>query len=136
MFGVKIFRKEEKEGRGASEGAGPTAAGEGPAVPGQPRPHTLLRPRSGGQDGGGAAPGRPCTPAAAGRPMGARRRRRSAGSPSPPLPAGVGIKTDSGAGTGRAGGTERAQSFLRSPRAAAAMPVLRGALGLRGRRRP
>ncbi|KAM6266267.1 zinc finger CCHC domain-containing protein 24 isoform 2-T2 [Porphyrio hochstetteri] len=35
--------------------------------------------------------------------MGARRRCRNAGSPSPPLPAGVGIKTDSGAGTGRAG---------------------------------
>lgn len=54
--------------------------------------------------------------------MGARRRCRSAGSPSPPLPAGVGIKTDSGAGTGRAGGEggrESAESFLRSPRAAA-----------------
>lgn len=75
--------------------------------------------------------------------MGARRRCRSAGSPSPPLPAGVGIKTDSGAGTGRAGGEggregER-RKFPAEPAGggtAAAMPVLRGALGLGGRRRP
>lgn len=121
MFGVKIVRKKEKEGR---ERADANQAGEPPAARGyspasglgtaactHTRTHTCAHTEPGRA---GGVSGLPYThshhppPAPPWRAGGLWGRGAAAGAsaapPSPLLPARVGIKTDSGGGSGRPAG--------------------------------